>query len=123
MARKKLVHLLPFSGEKLLYWVHSVASSSRLLTPVFLGFPCGSAGKESTCNVGNLSLIPGTGEFHGLYSPWGRRVRHDRTTFTFTSIYQARILKWVAISASGLPNPEIELCFPHLLDCRWILYH
>ena len=54
MARKKLVHLLPFSGEKLLYWVHSVASSSRLLTPVFLGFPCGSAGKESTCNVGDL---------------------------------------------------------------------
>ena len=25
----------------------------RLSTPVFLGFPCGSAGKESTCNVGD----------------------------------------------------------------------
>ena len=24
-----------------------------------LGFPCGSAGKESTCNVGNLGWIPG----------------------------------------------------------------
>jgi len=24
-----------------------------------LGFPCGSAGKESTCNVGDLGLIPG----------------------------------------------------------------
>ena len=23
-------------------------------TPVFLGFPCGSAGKESSCNVGDL---------------------------------------------------------------------
>ena len=22
-------------------------------TPVFLGFPCGSAGKESTCNAGD----------------------------------------------------------------------
>ena len=54
MARKKLVHLLPFSGEKLLYWAHSVASFSRLLTPVFLGFPCGSAGEESTYNVGDL---------------------------------------------------------------------
>ena len=31
----------------------------RLPTPVFLGFPCGSAGKESTCNVGDLSSIPG----------------------------------------------------------------
>ena len=31
----------------------------RLPTPVFLGFPCGSAGKESTCNAGDLGLIPG----------------------------------------------------------------
>ena len=29
--------------------------------PVFLGFPCGLAGKESTCNVGDLGLIPGLG--------------------------------------------------------------
>ena len=49
---------------------------------------CGSSGKESTCNVGDLGSIPGLGripwrkerlpttafwpgEFHGLYSPWG----------------------------------------------------
>ena len=29
--------------------------------PVFLGFPGGSAGKESTCSEGDLSLIPGLG--------------------------------------------------------------
>ena len=57
----------------------------RLPTPVLLGFPCGSAGKES---AGDLGSIPGLGrfpwrrerlpipvfwpgEFHGLYSPWG----------------------------------------------------
>ena len=49
-----------------------------------MGFPCGSAGKESTCNAGDLGLIPGLGrspgegkgyplqfwpgEFHGLYN-------------------------------------------------------
>ena len=50
--------------------------------------PGGSADKESTCNVGDLGLIPGLrrspgegksyptpvfwpGEFHGLYRPWG----------------------------------------------------
>jgi len=52
---------------------------------LFWGFPGGSAGKESTCNVGNLGLITGLGrspgegkgsvfwpgELHGLYSPWG----------------------------------------------------
>ena len=34
-------------------------------TPVFLGFPCGSAGKESTGNVGDLGSIPGLGRSPG----------------------------------------------------------
>ena len=33
----------------------------RLPTPIFLGFPGGSHDKESTCNVGDLGLIPGLG--------------------------------------------------------------
>ena len=33
----------------------------RLPTPVFLGFPSGSAGKEYACIVGDLGLIPGLG--------------------------------------------------------------
>ena len=37
----------------------------RLSTPVFLGFSCGSAGKESTCNVRDLGLIPGLGRSPG----------------------------------------------------------
>ena len=28
-----------------------------------VGFPCGSAGKESACNAGDLGLIPGLGRF------------------------------------------------------------
>ena len=53
-----------------------------------MGLPGGSAGKESTCNVGDLGSSPWVGkipwrkepllipvfwpgEFHGLYSPWG----------------------------------------------------
>ena len=53
------------------------------------GFPCGSANKESVCNVGDLGSIPGLGrppgegkgyllwysglekELRGLHSPWG----------------------------------------------------
>ena len=59
------------------------------------GFPCGSAGKVSACNAGDLGSIPGLGrspgegkgssipeaptlvfwpgEFHGLYSPRGHK--------------------------------------------------
>ena len=34
-------------------------------TPVFLGFPCGSAGKESSCNAGDLGFIPRLGRSPG----------------------------------------------------------
>ena len=37
----------------------------RLLIPVFLGFLCGSAGKESAWNAGDLGLIPGLGRSPG----------------------------------------------------------
>ena len=30
-----------------------------------VGFPCGSAGKESSCNAGDLGLIPGLGRSPG----------------------------------------------------------
>ena len=32
---------------------------------MFLGFPCGSAGKESVCNAGDLGSIPGLGRCPG----------------------------------------------------------
>ena len=32
---------------------------------MFLGFTCGSAGKESACNAGDLGLIPGLGRSLG----------------------------------------------------------
>ena len=37
----------------------------RLPSPVFLGFSCGSAGKESVCNVGDLHSIAGLGRSPG----------------------------------------------------------
>ena len=61
----------------------------KIQQPVFgVGFPCGSAGEESTCDVGDLGSIPGlgrsTGEENGypLENPWTiKRVGHDRATF------------------------------------------
>ena len=32
---------------------------------LYMVFPCGSAGKESACNVGDLGLIPGLGRSPG----------------------------------------------------------
>ena len=48
------------------FWVRKIHwRRARLSTPIFLGFPCGSAGKESACNVGDLSSIPGLGRSPG----------------------------------------------------------
>ena len=47
-------------------WVGKIPwRRDRLPTPVFLGFPCGSAGKGSTRNAGDLGLIPGLGRSPG----------------------------------------------------------
>ena len=49
--------------------------SSDLPTLVFLGFPCGSAGKESVCNAGDLGSThglersPGEGNSYSLQYP------------------------------------------------------
>ena len=41
-------------------WVRKIPwRGDRLPTPVFMGFPGGSDGKKSACNVGDLGLIPG----------------------------------------------------------------
>jgi len=69
---------------------------------ILLGFPCGSADKESACNAGDLGSIPGLGrslgkgtdyplQYSGLenfmdYNPWGRRgsdTTQPTVTFTF----------------------------------------
>ena len=43
-------------------WVRKIHwRRDRLPTPVFLGFPSGSAGKESAYNEGDLGSIPGLG--------------------------------------------------------------
>ena len=48
------------------FWVGKMPwRMDRLPIPVSLGFPCGSAGKESPCNVGDLDLIPELGRGSG----------------------------------------------------------
>ena len=61
-----------------------------------MGFSCGLAGKESACNAGDLGwedpLQKGkaptpvfwAGEFHGLYSPWGRKESDTTESFSLT---------------------------------------
>ena len=63
----QLVKNLPAVQEtRYNFWVGKICwRRERQPTPVFLGFLCGSAGKESTCNVGDLGLTPGLGRSPG----------------------------------------------------------
>ena len=85
-------------------WVGKIPwRRDRLPSPVFLGFPCGSAGKESACNAGNLGSIPGLGrspgegkgcplQYSGLENSMDSIVHwvaesRTRLTFTFPALY------------------------------------
>ena len=91
------------------------------------GFPCGSAGKESACNVGDLGLIPGLGrspgegkgyplQYSGLENskdyPWGlQRDGHDWETFTES---------WTIKKAERRRTDAFELwCWRRLFRVPW----
>ena len=98
----KPVCLTPAAGRVL------TASATWETPPDSWGFPGGSEGKASACNVGDLGSIPGSGRFpwrrawqptpvflpresHGWrslagYSPRGHRVRHDWSDWAYTHI-------------------------------------
>ena len=94
----------------------------RLPTPVFLGFPGGSAGKESASNAGDLGSVLGLGrspgegnslptpvflpgEFHRQrslagYSPWGHK---ESDTTERLLVCEVRILH-----AGGKPKTNLR---------------
>ena len=61
----QLVKNLPARQETIFRFLGWEVPLEKLPTPVFLGFPGGSGGKESACNVGDLGSIPGLGRCPG----------------------------------------------------------
>ena len=69
---------------------------NRLPIPVFLGFPGGSDGKESSCNMGDVGSIPGLGRSmfqcyspkssHPLPLPLSPKVRYAHLSFLLSCI-------------------------------------
>ena len=97
--------LVRFLGQKVCW------GRDRLPTPVFLGFPCGSAGKESTCNEGDLGLIPVLGRSPG--EGIGYPLQHS----------------WASVVAQLVKNPPAmretwvqSLAWEDLLDNRKATY-
>ena len=62
----QLVKNLPVMQETWVQFLGPPWRRDRLPTSLFLGFPGGSDGKESSCNAGDLGLIPGLGRSPGI---------------------------------------------------------
>ena len=108
----QLVKNPPAMQETLIRFLgwEDLLEKDRLPTPVFLGFPCGSAGKESVCNMGDLGWISGLGrypeegkgyplQYSGLENSMEcivTKSRHCWThfTFTFTSVGRHNPILW-----------------------------
>ena len=78
---------------------------------MILGFPCGSAGKESACNAGDLGSIPGSGrstgegisfslQCSGLENPMDCVVRGFAKSSTRRSDFHS-LLHYVCVGLSG----------------------
>ena len=100
----------------------------RLPTPVFLGFPCGSVGKESTCNAGDPGLIPGSGRSLGERK--GYPLQYSALENSMDCIVHGVTMSWTRLSEFHFQqNKRILRIFPTqglnsgLLHCRQILYH
>ena len=98
-----------------------------IYAPIYIGFPCGLDSKESTCNAGDLGLIPGLGRYPGegngnplQYSClensmdrgawWAtvhglQRVGHDWATNTHVCMYEV----WKALVDYLLPWQHFSL--------------
>ena len=85
-----------------------------------MGFPCGSAGKESACNMGYLDLIPGLERFpgegkgHPLQYPGLKnsmecivqgvaKSQTQLSDFHFTSLHYITMASLVAQQVKNLP--------------------
>ena len=106
---RKLIEVMWINKKK--YFSNAFLEIFRFIFQWTSDFPCGSAGKESTCNEGDLGLIPGLRRFLGggkghplQYSGLENsmdcivhRVTESDTT-EWLSLYLLKLIKSLALS-------------------------
>ena len=92
-------------------WIRKILwRRDRLSTPVFSGFPGGSAGKECSCNVGDLGSIPGLGRSPGEGNSY---------PFQYPSLENS-----VQCMGPNEPDTTERLSlFIQLTNCRYLFYN
>ena len=83
---------------------------------LFLGFPSGSAGKESACNVGDLRSIPGLGRSHGEGK--GYSLQYSGLENFMDCIVHGVTKSWTLLSDFHLPTYTIFKVIFGIQQCR-----
>ena len=119
----------------------------RLPTPVFLGFPCRSSGKESSCNAGGPRLTPGLGRSPGEWKGYSLQYSGLENSMDSTVLLLLLLLSCfshvrICVISVRFPHPwdspgkntgvdslsilqgifPTQGSNPGFLHCRWILY-
>ena len=71
---------------------------------MFLGFPGGSAGKESSCSVGDLGSVPGLGRSSGEGK--GHPLQYSGLENSMDCIVHGVAKRRTRVVLKGLPAPE-----------------
>ena len=73
-----------------------------------MGFPCGSAGKESACSVGDLGLIPGSGRSpgEGKGYPLQYSGLENATDCIAHGVAESDMTDWLSLSLSYTTNKQ-----------------
>ena len=94
-------------------WVRKIRwRRDRPPTPVFLGFPCGSVGKKSACNAGDLGSIPELGRSPGDgkgYPLWYSGLENS-TDYTAYGVAELDTTERLSLGCVGLIS---NAPFPH----------
>ena len=110
-----LLSILMISGESIVEMRRKASLCSpggswenclKLALPLSLGFPCGSAGKESTCTAGVLGSIPGFGRSPGEGK--GYPLQYSGLENPMNSIVH------------GLSKSRTQLSYFHFISFHWL---
>ena len=87
----------------------------RLPTPVFFGFPGGSAGKEPACNMGDSGSIPGLGRSPGERNGYPPQYSGMENPMDYRLCRITKSLTWL----SDFPFPFHSIFYGHEQFTAW----
>ena len=99
-------------------WVRKIHwRRDRLPTPAFLGFPGGSAGKESTWNAGESCLIPDSGRSPG--EEIGYPLQYSWASLVAQTVKNQPAMQEIWVQSLGWEDPLEESIATHSSILAW----